>query len=816
MSINYNGTIKSLRDIVWGMVTDPLSQIEQITLLIFIKLLSERHNELERLKAKKLIFTGEYASYHFDFLSRLSGYELVDTTRKAVESLYKNPNIDESIRRLYERSYLQVNDPRVLSLLINEINKIDIAHIDMGDFYEHLLAVLGTQKEAGQFRTPRHLIKFIVDIIDPQIGERVLDPACGTAGFLTAAYTYIRDANTSQEARKTDSYLDKLNFDKKTFLLNKTIFGFDIDPKMIKFAISNLYLHNIKNPNISQHNTLTSNDSWEEKYDVILTNPPFSTPKGGVRPTDRFTLDSKRTEVLFVEYVIEHLTLNGRAGVIVPEGIIFQSGKAYKELRKWLVENKYLYAVVSLPSGVFNPYSGVKTSILFIDRERTQKSDKILFCKVDNDGFDLGAQRKPIDKNDLPEVLEVIKEYKKDSDRLIDSKHAYSVTKDKIIQSGDYNLSGDRYKETISFTNQKWTMVELGEVVVEMKDGGTPSRSKPEYFGGDINWCVVKDIVSEIYETKEKLTQLGLDNSSAKVWPIDSIIISLGATIGNVGIVKVPTATKQGISGIVVNKEKILSKYLFYILVDKKEFIQSLATGVSIKEIRPARLQKTLRIPLPPLSVQQQIVDELDGYQKIIVGAKQIVDNYEPQIKIDQELKKTKLGDKVKLISGQHIDSNDYSKTKIGTPYITGPADFGEYYPIITKWTDKPKILAKKNDVLITVKGSGIGSLNILDIDSVCISRQIMAIRTVEIEMMYLFFFLYSKYEYFQKKGTGAAIPGLTRSDLLDLLIPLPSLKVQKQIVARIEEEQKLVEANKKLIQLFEQKIKDKIEEIYK
>ena len=183
MTINFNGTIKSLRDIVWGVVTDPLSQIEQITLLIFIKLLSERHNELERLKAKKLIFTGDYASYHFDSLSRLSGYELVDTTRKAVESLYKNPNIDEPIRRLYERSYLQVNDPRVLSLLINEINKIDIAHIDMGDFYEHLLSVLGTQKEAGQFRTPRHLIEFIVNIVDPQIGERVLDPACGTAGL---------------------------------------------------------------------------------------------------------------------------------------------------------------------------------------------------------------------------------------------------------------------------------------------------------------------------------------------------------------------------------------------------------------------------------------------------------------------------------------------------------------------------------------------------------------------------------------------------------------------------------------------------------
>src|SRR3989344_1477503 len=674
MSINYNGTIKSLRDIVWGVVTDPLSQIEQITLLIFIKLLSERHNELERLKAKKLIFTGEYAPYHFDSLSRLSGYELVDTTRKAVESLYKNPNIEEPIRRLYERSYLQVNDPRVLSLLINEINKIDIAHIDMGDFYEHLLSVLGTQKEAGQFRTPRHLIKFIVDIVDPQIGERVLDPACGTAGFLTAAYTHIRDANTSQEAKKTNSYLDKLNFEQKTFLLNKTIFGFDIDPKMIKFAISNLYLHNIKNPNISQHNTLTSNDSWEEKYDIILTNPPFSTPKGGVKPTDRFTLDSTRTEVLFAEYVIEHLTLNGRAGVIVPEGIIFQSGKAYKELRKWLVENNHLYAVVSLPSGVFNPYSGVKTSILFLDRERAQKTDKILFCKVDNDGFDLGAQRRPIDKDDLPEVLRVVKEYKAASDKPIDSTLAYTVTKDKIIKSGDYNFTGGRYKDTIGITNQKWPMVGLGEVshfirgitfsdkdhTTNEEDFVLVATTKAAQSDG-IHFENLVKVKPNIVKKEDTLLKTG------------DILISVANSANLLGrktfVKELPKGQKYSFGAFMgllrPDKNKIIPELLdaFLSTTEYKNFCLSRAnTTTNISNLNWSDLSK-FTFPLPPLSIQQQIVDEIDDYQKIIDGAKQVVDNYKPQINKDPSWELVKLGDVCKYEGGTQPPKSTFRST---------------------------------------------------------------------------------------------------------------------------------------------------------
>ena len=172
----------------------------------------------------------------------------------------------------------------------------------------------------------------------------------------------------------------------------------------------NMYLHGFVDPHIHEYDTLTSEDRWNEYADVILANPPFMSPKGGIRPHNRFSVMSKRSEVLFVDYMAEHLSPSGRAGIIVPEGIIFQSQTAHRRLRTMLVE-EYLVAVVSLPAGVFQPYSGVKTSILILDKALAKRTDRIAFFKVENDGFDLGAQWRPIDKNDLPEIAEGLREY---------------------------------------------------------------------------------------------------------------------------------------------------------------------------------------------------------------------------------------------------------------------------------------------------------------------------------------------------------------------------------------------------------------------
>ena len=220
---------------------------------------------------------------------------------------------------------------------------------------------------------------------------------------------------------------------------------------MVRLSLVNLYLHGFADPHIAEYDTLTSQDRWNEYADVILANPPFMSPKGGIKPHNRFSVQSKRSEVLFVDYMAEHLTPNGRAGIIVPEGIIFQSQTAYKQLRKMLVE-EYLVAVVSLPAGVFNPYSGVKTSILILDKSLAKKTNTIAFFKVENDGFGLGAQRREIDKNDLPQAHAEIGEYLRrlragESVDDFQPTLGLIVEKEKIAANGDYNLSGERYRE---------------------------------------------------------------------------------------------------------------------------------------------------------------------------------------------------------------------------------------------------------------------------------------------------------------------------------------------------------------------------------
>src|SRR6185436_19553998 len=209
--------------------------------------------------------------------------------------------------------------------------------------------------------------------------------------------------------------------------------GYDISPDMVRLSLVNLYLHGFSDPHIHEYDTLTSEDRWNEAFDVILANPPFMSPKGGIRPHKKFSISSNRSEVLFIDYIAEHLNPKGRAGIIVPEGVIFQGGTAYKDLRKMLVDN-YLYAVVSLPAGVFNPYSGVKTSILLMDKEFAKNNNKILFVKIDNDGYSLGAQRTPIKGSQLEVAIELIQQFKEGN--YTNSVMAHAVSKKEIARNG--------------------------------------------------------------------------------------------------------------------------------------------------------------------------------------------------------------------------------------------------------------------------------------------------------------------------------------------------------------------------------------------
>ena len=398
--------IDTARDILVGKVPDPKSQVEQITIALIYKFMDDMDALSEELGGERAFFAGEFARYGWARLMQpgLGGHEMLNLYAEAIERMDQNPGIPQLFRDIFSNAFLPYRDPETLRAFLKVIDGFTYDHSErLGDAFEYLLSVMDSQGDAGQFRTPRHIIDFIVSIVDPKKEEVVLDPACGTAGFLISSYKHILAANTGADGNIT------LTPDERERLA-RNFTGYDISPDMVRLSLVNMYLHGFVDPHIHEYDTLTSEERWNEFADVILANPPFMSPKGGIRPHNRFSIQSRRSEVLFVDYMAEHLNAGGRAGIIVPEGIIFQSQNAHKRLRRKLVEES-LVAVVSLPAGVFNPYSGVKTSILLLDKTLARKSDRIAFFKVENDGYDLGAQRRPIEQNDLPRVRSEIGAY---------------------------------------------------------------------------------------------------------------------------------------------------------------------------------------------------------------------------------------------------------------------------------------------------------------------------------------------------------------------------------------------------------------------
>ena len=406
LDIDTRRRIDTARDILVGKVPDPKSQVEQITIALIYKFMDDLDAESEELGGERNFFSGDFARYGWAKLMHpsLGGYETLSLYAEAITRMPENPGIPLLFRDIFNNAYLPYRDPETLRAFLKVIDEFTYDHSErLGDAFEYLLSVLGAQGDAGQFRTPRHIIDFIVSVVDPKKDDIVLDPACGTAGFLISAYKHILAANADGNGQST------LTPDDRGRLVNN-FKGYDISPDMVRLSLVNMYLHGFREPHIYEYDTLTSEERWNEYADVVLGNPPFMSPRGGIRPHNRFSVKSTRSEVLFVDYMAEHLSPEGRAGIIVPEGIIFQSQTAYRQLRKMLVED-YLVAVVSFPAGVFNPYSGVKTSVLILDRALAKRTDSIAFFRLENDGFDLGAQRRRIDKNDLPHAQTELGEY---------------------------------------------------------------------------------------------------------------------------------------------------------------------------------------------------------------------------------------------------------------------------------------------------------------------------------------------------------------------------------------------------------------------
>lgn len=810
--------IDDCRDVLVGKVPDPKSQIEQITLALIYKFMDDMDKEaVEKFKGKAKFFTGEYAKYGWRklFDPSLSGQEMLALYSEALEKLNTNPNIPELFRNIFKNAYLPYRDPSTLKLFLKHINEFEYSHSEkLGDAFEYLLSVMGSQGDAGQFRTPRHIIDFVTACVNPQKNETVLDPACGTAGFLLSAYKHILNQNTEKRLG------DKLKpDDRKKLAIN--FVGYDISPDMVRLSLANMYLHGFATPQIHEYDTLSSEDRWQETFDVILANPPFMTPKGGIRPHKKFGVQANKAEVLFTDYIAEHLNSNGRAGIVVPNGIVATSQTAYKQLRKMLVQDS-LIAVISLPAGCFNPYSGVKTSILILDKKLAEKSQHILFLKIENDGFDLGAQRREIDKNDLPLALQTLETYKEclSNDKPFEDLPSLAtlVEKETVLGNKDVVLSAERY-----FVSEKpqtdFELIRLGDIgkicmckrifKEETNDKSGVPFYKIGTFGKEPDAYISQELFDE-YKSKFAYPKKG------------DILISTSGTIGKLVVFDGKPAFFQdsNIVWIANDESKVYNEFLKIIL----QQIQWRPTeGVTIARLYNGLIEET-EIPLPPLEIQQQIVAEIEGCQKIIDGAKQIINNYKPTIKINPDWEMVELGSITKLVGGSTPSKDNSSFWENGKIDWITCSDFANspmyIEDSIRKITEKAikecSTSIIPEDTLVLVTRVSLGKMAFVK-KATALNQDLTALLFDEeqINKRFAYFFLLSIADKIERDGHGATVKGVTRDYVREIKIPLPSKTEQAEIVQAIEEEMQLVNANKRLIEIFEQKIKDKISEVW-
>jgi len=483
-----NSKLKSLIDKLWqsfweGGIANPLTAIEQITYLLFMK----RLDDLEMKRERDAEFTGEEYTSRFTGKYKIPGSEEVVNKNELRWSVFKHKPADEMLLHVQTKVFpflkelngetapftkhmknavFIIPNGRLLVTAINIVEEIfteigkdategghsfqDI----QGDVYEMLLSEIATAGKNGQFRTPRHIIKLMSELIGPQLGQRIGDPACGTGGFLLGAYQYIltdlvrkNDPNklTNDEDGFERATMSAVITEKVKEILEDSFFGYDIDSTMVRLGLMNLMMHGIDEPQIDYKDTLSKSYNEDSIYDVVMANPPFTgnIDKGDIN--ESLKLPTTKTELLFVERIYNMLKMGGTAAVIVPSGVIQNSGNAIESVRKLLVEKTELKAVITMPSGVFKPYAGVSTAILLFTKGG--ETNQVWFYDMKADGYSLDDKRNKIIESDLPDIVKQFKASKQKSKN--DRKKKFFLVDKKEIIENNYDLNLITYKEDV-------------------------------------------------------------------------------------------------------------------------------------------------------------------------------------------------------------------------------------------------------------------------------------------------------------------------------------------------------------------------------
>lgn len=445
---------KSIIDRIWtnfweGGVTNPLTVIEQITYLLFIRglddieIANERNDNMLGIKRKR-IFDEKHQDCRWSIFKNYPAERMYRIVGEDVFPFIKelSTNKNSGYAKYMEDAIFIIPTPIMLQKVVTSIDRLEMKDRDTkGDVYEYLLSKLSTAGTNGQFRTPRHIIKMMVELMKPTPEDRIVDPACGSAGFLVEAGEYLRN-------NKNDLFLSE---NLKEHFNNTMFYGFDMDRTMLRIGAMNLMQHGIENPNISYKDSLSEDNEDSGEYTLVLANPPF---KGSIdsERTSKDLLDvtkTKKTELLFLALFLRILKVGGRAASIVPDGVLFGSSNAHKQIRKEIIEKHKLEVIISMPSGVFKPYAGVSTAIMIFTKTNDGGTDKVWFYDMTADGFSLDDQRQKVQENDIPDIIKRFnnRNSKEEQERKRTEK-SFFVSKEEIVEN-DYDLSINKYKEIV-------------------------------------------------------------------------------------------------------------------------------------------------------------------------------------------------------------------------------------------------------------------------------------------------------------------------------------------------------------------------------
>ena len=499
------GAIKNKVDKIWtdiwaGGITNPLTVIEQLTYLMFIRSLDEKElatEEFENMAGEKMehIFPASEAgqSMRWSKFKDKDSREIFLTMQQRVFPAIKKmkygrlPDFDENgelveieddptrpdegntaFARYMDDAMFLIPTPQVLQKIITGLEDLythDIADLDMqGDLYEYMLGKLATAGRNGQFRTPLHIIDMMVELVQPTPDDFICDPACGTAGFLVSSAQYLRE-----------HYEDTMTPEQWQYFAGPMFTGFDMDRTMLRISAMNLMLHSITNPDIDYKDSVSKQNSIRSKYTVCLANPPFKGTVDAESINDdlKAVTNTKKTELLFLALFLRMLKTGGRCACIVPDGVLFGSSKAHQSIRKELIENHQLRAVISMPSGVFKPYAGVSTAVLVFTKTGAGGTDKVWFYDMKADGFSLDDKRTEVKENDIPDIIARFQNLDAEADRKR-TEQSFFVPKEEIAANG-YDLSINKYKETeyvpVEYPSTQEILADLHELEMEITKG---------------------------------------------------------------------------------------------------------------------------------------------------------------------------------------------------------------------------------------------------------------------------------------------------------------------------------------------------------